>query len=259
MPKPNVASLLLALPQHKIKPFSKLLASNDLSLDVFEFPVLELTPGNVSLLDYQFADFDWLILASSFAATVFFEALREQEKSLSNNLKIAVVGPSVFEVVENYGYSVALQPQKFNAVALIEELLQDNNIAQKKCLFVCGEKTAADESINKLKQVGASISKLIVYKSELVLHPSFGELQHFLQSEASVNIICLTSPEGVQAFSEILSSQKIMLPVDCVFVCLGPATQNITQSLFLQAQVYSPAEYSYNGMIQLIKDLVHNV
>lgn len=273
--------VLIALPEHKIAEFTKKLLAQIPQAKAYSFPVLELKKKSFEFTLQDLQAFNYLILSSSFGTQTFFQHLSKSHsqaeiQSAFANVNIASVGLSVNEVLQQYGLKASIQGKENNMDALEAELIgelklfnttientfpvkeEDNKedalSLSKSFLFITGEKTMTLEFIERLKAKGASCKRLIVYDSLAVQNPDWLSLNQFTQNESQLKFICLSSPEGVKAFSNLLLAEKYELPQNAQLISLGPATQKKAKELFPQlSHLDCKSIYSYEAMIQIIK------
>ncbi|MDJ0626298.1 MAG: uroporphyrinogen-III synthase [Candidatus Caenarcaniphilales bacterium] len=253
-------AVLLALPEHKIEKFRALLSSKlGARLKIFDFPILILKPLIEEIeLDKSYLDkFDYLILTSSFGAEVFLERFSDL---LPNSLKLVTVGPSVTKVIAKKQLKAHYQAHVYNSINLAKELNSLGVISENNFLIITGEKNNSQTLIEDIQANGGFVEKLIVYESVIPKQIDYCVLNNFLYSSSGLKIICLSSPEGVVNFQQVLKKSTFHNTYhwdgDSVqFVCLGPATEQKKQELFPNFATHCPQEYSYDGMIQEIRSL----
>jgi len=272
--------VLIALPEHKIAEFTNKLLTQIPQAKAYSFPVIKLKEKSFELTLQDLQAFNYLILSSSFGTQTFFQHLSKSHsqaeiQSAFANVNIASVGPSVNEVLQQYGLKASIQGKGNNIASLETALIgglklfnttientflvkEDNkedalNLS-KSHLFITGEKTMTLEFIERLKAKGANCKRLIVYDSLAVQNPDWLSLNQFTQNESQLKFICLSSPEGVKTFSNLLLAQKYELPQNAQSISLGPATQKKAKELFPQlSHLDCKSIYSYKAMIQIIK------
>lgn len=242
-------SLLLALPSHKISYFNKLLLDHKIDCETFAFPVIQLQPEDIEIEEDFVRSFDWIIFTSSYGAEAFFLKTNIHQK----DLKVATVGPSVSSVVKENNFSVSLQSNIFNSQSLAKELKEQDLIQGNKFLLVTGNKSNSQVLIKEIQNNKGHIEQLIVYKSLPESNSNWVNLSDFIESSSSSKLVCLSSPEGVKSFHSIIDSKGIQLPNELELVCLGPATQQTASQLLPKLKSHCPEEYSYNGMIGVLK------
>jgi uroporphyrinogen-III synthase len=270
-------SILAALPENKINDFLEKLTSNFIDSDFanfnyFPFPVIKLQPIKTAFEEFGFQEineFDYLLFTSSYGASIFFDQLKEQAIRLNQKTQLVSVGPSVSKVIKSNKYKVALTADIFSADGLADKLRKTIQFSAKRFLLITGQKSNSQILEQTITQESGAYEKLVLYSSNTVVSPCWENLAAFIDCTQNPNyhsFICLSSPEGAKAFSELLNSHEDFVGIqnfeiefiaqNIKFICLGPATKDLVKNLFPNNEVLIGSEYSYRGIINSIKSTI---
>lgn len=251
----NNYSALIAFPEHKLNEFEIKLKLQCPGLKTFNFAVLKLIPQEINLNNIE--DFDYLILASSFAAEVFMRKIELFNTKLNLPL-ILSIGPSISKVLNSHGLEVYQQPNKiFNIAGLTAEIKKSVLIKNKKFLFLGQSKSNYADLEELIINENGKFEQLIIYKSSPSNNPGWENLNNFITS-LNYKLLIFSSPEGVKAFNKLINSQnkdlasEIKHNIEKVF-CLGSLTQKEASKHWPNNICLCPeSDYSYDGLIKLI-------
>ena len=197
----------------------------------------------------NFENFDYLVFASSFAVEIFFKKVL----SMPSNLQILGIGPSIEKALHKYNHKLVFKPKIFNLQNLGLELINKNLINKKKFLIVCGQKTMSAKLEQIIQTNHGQSERLIVYTQKMPKEIPIENLNSFLEAKSQNKLICLSSPEGFKNLLKIIQSQNLQFNSLISFLAIGETTQKEIQKYFPNHQIYTPKEYSYNGMSIFIK------
>jgi len=260
--KKNNYSALIALPEHKLNEFSIKLKLKNLDLQIFNFAVLELKAKEFELNNIE--SFDYIILASSFAAEIFVKKIKLIYKNQSQtNLNLPLilsVGPSISQIISSQGLNVYKQASTiFNIIGLINEIEKSIPIQNKSFLFLGQSKSNYQDLEKLIISKGGKFEKLIIYESQQINHPDWENLNNFIQC-TNQKVLVFSSPEGIRAFNELIKLKNINpnlffanKTIKKIF-CLGSLTQKEASLYWVDDICICPENnYSYNSLIELMQ------
>lgn len=225
--------------------FSKKLENS--GAEVFVLPAIEIKPvaGWDAVDKYISAleTYDWLIFTSQHAVRYFFQRMEQLtiRNDRQNKPKIAAVGESTKNRIEENNYDVSFTPEKFTALDLAQTL---PGIAGKKILFPHGDKISR-AAIDELKKRGACVDEVIVYTNETVI---LNEAAMGLLSE-KFDFIIFMSPSAVKNIRNFISKSNIVLNHSPI-MAIGPETGNAARNEFENVTVADV--HTMDGIIKKI-------
>lgn len=198
--------VLITRPEEQASEWAKELT--ELGAEAVEIPLISLSPVQNPALKHL-NTYEWLIFSSSNAVRFFANLQRE----LPGSLRIAVVGPSTRSACEKLGWQVDFMPDEFTGKALAEQL---PDVEGKQILFPTTD-AAGDELESILSERGASLEKIIVYKTEKALDKG-AELTKIISQ--GIDVLTFASPSAAECFAELADERAKEIPA----VCIGPTT-----------------------------------
>lgn len=257
------ASFLIVCPDNKLAELKGLFTNHFPQASIYGFASIKLDKKFIK--DFQaikqFQEADWIILSSSFATKIFLEEFAEDLDKKTKNFKpksFASVGPSISHLLFKNKIQVELESKSLN-ISGLEEAFKKKEIANKKFLFVTGNKTASGSLMKALEEREGKCSQLIMYTSNTNPFVDLETYKEFSQSSTINKIICFSSPEAVDKFHQIVKKEKLQLSTNFFMACLGPSTEERAKNLFPHHQTEYALKYSYDGLIELCKRLVNCV
>lgn len=174
-----------------------------------EIPVIEISePDDWQDFDRAAAEiekFDWLIFASQNAVERTFSRLAQLGLSPGKiKGKIAAIGPSTAEVIEQKGLSVQFQPSSFVAENLIAEM---PGYPHLDGLRVFWPKTDIGRKIiiESFSRAGATVVTAVVYKTGLPQNsPALQEKLKESFAAGKVDVITLASAQSARNLATLL-------------------------------------------------------
>lgn len=163
--------------------------------------------------------------------------------------KIAAIGTTTAQALEELGFHVDLIPQVHTAEGLFEALSQHTTLRLKHIFLPQGD-LARPDLANSLRAVGAQVIQVVAYRnirphiaSELLATP--------------FDAITFTSSSTVQNFVATFDNPLAVIGSAYV-VCIGTVTAQTAQDLALP--VHGIAEpHSLEGMISTLNDLFQRI
>lgn len=223
-----------------------------------QFPTIEIKP----LEDYKIVDktlnklntYHWIIFTSVNGVKAFFDRLLLTSKDIRvlYGLRLVAIGPKTAEVLKIYGLKLDIIPQKFVAESLIEELSKFNMKNQK--VLLVRSNLARDFLCQKLKEMGAFVTDLIIYKTEKS-NVKTDNIVELLKNN-KVDYLTFTSSSTVRNFVEILNGYNLKkLLKNVVITSIGPITSQTAIELLGRFDLQA-INYTIDGIIDVILDHV---
>ncbi|GAY39464.1 hypothetical protein CUMW_044530 [Citrus unshiu] len=219
-------------------------------IDCLELPLIQHAqgPDTDRLSSVLNADtiFDWIIITSPEAGSVFLEAWKEAG---TPNVRIGVVGAgtaSIFEEViqsSKCSLDVAFSPSKATGKILASELPKNGN---KKCTVLYPASAKASNEIEEgLSNRGFEVVRLNTYTTEPVHHVD----QTVLKQALSIPVVAVASPSAVRSSWVNLISDTEQWSNSVA--CIGETTASAAKRLGLK-NVYYPTHPGLEGWVDSI-------
>ncbi|KAK8951800.1 hypothetical protein KSP39_PZI003440 [Platanthera zijinensis] len=219
-----------------------------LNIHCLEVPLVEHTQGpDLNKLSSLLQDvmFDWIVITSPEAGSVFLEAWKTAG---SPNVRIGVVGSgtaSVFHEVLQSGdrhLNVAFSPSKATGKVLASELPKD---CSNTCRVLYPASVKAGTEIEEgLSDRGFDVTRLNTYNTVPVQ-----EIDHVVLKQAlSVPVVAVASPSAIRAWVNLVQKSKNW---DKSVACIGQTTALAAKRLGLK-NVYYPDNPGLEGWVDCI-------
>ncbi|ESR48075.1 Uroporphyrinogen-III synthase [Citrus sinensis] len=218
-------------------------------IDCLELPLIQHAqgPDTDRLSSVLNADtiFDWIIITSPEAGSVFLEAWKEAG---TPNVRIGVVGAgtaSIFEEViqsSKCSLDVAFSPSKATGKILASELPKNG---KKKCTVLYPASAKASNEIEEgLSNRGFEVVRLNTYTTEPVHHVD----QTVLKQALSIPVVAVASPSAVRSWVNLISDTEQW---SNSVACIGETTASAAKRLGLK-NVYYPTHPGLEGWVDSI-------
>lgn len=190
--------------------------------------------------------FEWIIVTSPEAATVFLQAWREAG---CPKVRIAVVGSGTGELFQNAKegpdlLEVAFTPSKATAKVLASELPKigdgDNHVLYPASL------KAGDDLATGLTERGFLVLRMNTYSTETVRNLD----EAAIASAASAPVATFASPTAVRAWMELVAEPRKW---DGAAACIGSTSANAASKAGLQ-KIYHPESPGIEGWVESIME-----
>ncbi|KAE9609386.1 hypothetical protein Lal_00019998 [Lupinus albus] len=221
-----------------------LLAKHD--INCLELPLIDHTRGpDFDRLPSVLSDhaFDWIIITSPEAGSVFLEAWRAAGMP---HVKIGVVGAgtaSIFkEVLQSSEQSldVAFTPSKATGVTLAAELPKSGN---KSTVLYPASAKASHEIEEGLSSRGFEVTRMNTYTTVPVQYVD----QIVLRQALAAPVVTVASPSAIRAWKNILSDSEWSNSI----ACIGETTATMARRLGFR-NVYYPTQPGLEGWVESI-------
>ena len=224
-----------------------------LGAEIIEFPTIEITACTDSVSPPPLDAYDWIVFTSATAVALLADQLKSKNRDIAEaeDAKLCAVGPATASALDELGLSVDLRPDEFVAESIVEALKQaETTLAGKKILLPRGN-IARKYLPMALKELGADVRELVVYKTE---RPEVPEAVIEALVNAQPDLVTFTSASTARNFCEILGEERLAkLKERCAFVSIGPQTTAEAQKLGIRIEA-EPQRHDVGG---LVDELVH--
>ncbi|HZE08359.1 MAG TPA: uroporphyrinogen-III C-methyltransferase [Gemmatimonadaceae bacterium] len=222
----------------------------EVGANVMEMPAtqiarLDLAPLRSAIA--QIASFQWLIVTSQNAVSIFWEQLlgAGRDARALAGLKIAAVGPSTAGALLERGIAVDLIPERFVAEGVIETMQRRDDVAGSKVLYVTAE-GAREVLPDALTKMGAEVRVIEAYRS---IRDGQGAEQLARAIEAGkVDLVTFTSASSVKAYVEAVGND---LATRVPAVSIGPQTSTALREAGLEVR-HEAEESTIDGLVAAI-------
>lgn len=237
---------------------TRMLADN--GADVIELPFIEVTTDfDEKRLTEVFAGiavYEWVIFTSANGVKNFFDLFYRAYDDIRclGPMRIAAVGAATAREIEKHKLKVDLVPQKANARALADELIENEGMESVQVLVVTGNQNRA-ELVQRLETEGrAIVDTLPLYKTsktDLTKDPAAARYR-----EEGADAVLFTSSSTVKSFVE----QQAALTLEAgarqpAFGSIGPMTTKTLQELNLPLGFESPQSNLDHFVVETISHL----
>lgn len=218
----------------------------ELGAEVIELPFIRVEPQfnaqRVSEVFAGIAVYEWIIFTSANGVKYFFDLFYKAYDDIRclGPMRIAAVGAATAQEIEKHKLKVDLIPQKANADALAQELIENEGIESVQILVVTGNQNS-ESLVQRLEsdEGRAIVDTLPVYrtsKTDLSKDPS---AQRFRQEGADV--VLFTSSSTVKSFVEQHAALRLEPGArQPAFGSIGPLTTKTLEECKLPVAFESP-------------------
>jgi len=223
-------------------------------------PMIEVGPVNrhhqseIARVLRQLGKFHWLVFTSVNGVSEFFRHLHQaglDTRSLGN-AKIAAIGPSTGERLQEFGIKADVVPPEYRAESLAKSL--EKQVRGKTVLWVRASR-GRDVLPRMLTDVGALFAQLVVYENRDIEKLS-DEVIHRLRA-GTLNWIGLSSPSIARRFAALLKASGIdVSDLKSRIATISPVTSAAARESGLEVAAEA-THYTWDGILQAIRP--HNL
>ncbi len=188
--------------------------------------------------------FDWLLLSSANAATIFFELVNIAPTAFSP--RIACVGPDTAARVQALGYRVDFISPEHRGDAFAEAFAQAHGEEAVSVLLPRPEKMGSHLA-ERLHDAGINVSQLVLYRTEALSPDSMPDL-HFDPAD----LFAFLSPSGVKHFL-----RRYAIPQGADVFAIGPSTAAALSESW-KGSVHTAQASSRNGLLDAVRAFLDN-
>jgi uroporphyrinogen-III synthase len=187
--------------------------------------------------------FEWIIVTSPEAATVFLRAWREAG---CPKVRISVVGAGTGELFQNVSdlIEVAFTPSKATAKVLASELPKIGD-GENHVLYPASLK-AGDDLATGLTERGFRVLRMNTYSTETVRNLD----EAAIAAAAAAPVATFASPTAVRAWMELVAEPRNW---DGAAACIGSTSANAASKAGLQ-KIYHPESPGIEGWVESIME-----
>jgi len=207
-----------------------------LGADAFEMPTIRIEPAPDKRAFYELVldahSYEWVIFTSPNGVDAFFKAFFEiyRDARELGSARIAAIGPATAERVRAYHLQVDLQPEKYVAEAILEELQKENSVENLKFLLPRAE-GAREMLATELTKLGAIVDEAVAYRTVPETEDVSGGIKRF--REEGADLITFTSSSTAENFAAL----KLPLPENLKIASIGPVTSKTLKGLGLDLDI----------------------
>lgn len=223
-----------------------------LGADAFEMPTIRIEPAPNKREFYEVvADchaYDWIVFTSPNGVDAFFKAYYEIYRDARDigGARIAAIGPATAERVRCFHLQVDVQPEKYVAEAILDELQKEMSVENLKFLLPRAE-GAREILATELTRLGAIVDDIAAYRTVPETNDPTGGIQRF--REEGADLITFTSSSTAENFAAL----KLPLKENLQIASIGPITTKTVRNLGLDVDVEAK-KHDIPGLVAAIVD-----
>ncbi|KAA0140683.1 uroporphyrinogen-III C-methyltransferase [Gimesia chilikensis] len=195
-------------------------------------------------------EYQWLVFTSANGVNYFLNRLWEtgyDARKLAR-LKIATIGPSTAEALQQFHLRADLIPDQYRAEALAAAL---KPLVQSQKILWAGANRGREVLQTELAEVSATVDKIVVYENHDVA--SWGSESLELLESGEIDWIGLSSPSIARNFSRLLTEDiRQHLGSRTRLVSISPVTTQAATDVGLQIDAEAE-EYLWDGIFAAIQ------
>jgi uroporphyrinogen III methyltransferase/synthase len=222
-----------------------------LGADAFELPTIRIEPPLNKKEFYELvADahiYDWIVFTSPNGADAFFTAFFEIYRDARDlgAARIAAIGPATAERVRSYHLQVDVQPEKYVAEEIVEELQKETSLENLKILLARAE-GAREALAVEFVRLGAIVDEAVAYRTVPETSDISGGIRRFREEE--IDMITFTSSSTVENFLAL----NLPLSEKTTTASIGPITSKTMRGRGLQVNVEAK-RHDIPGLVEAIR------
>ena len=211
------------------------------------FPAIQIRPvADLAPLDEaidRLENYDWLGLTSVNGVRIFLDRVRARGRHLPSTLRIAAVGPSTAQALEDQGIRVDFIPEAYRGDRMAEGM---GSMTERRVLLprALGARPALPEA---LTAAGAEVYDLAIYRTV----PAVPAPESLVELERGVDIATFTSASTVRCFRAIVGGDAARALGSALIACLGPLTADAARGAGLRVAL-QPLEYTAEGLVNAL-------
>jgi uroporphyrinogen III methyltransferase/synthase len=224
----------------------------ELGADVIEMPAtqiarLDLTPLRDAIA--ELSSYDWLIVTSQNAVSIFWEQLLGEGKDSRAlaGLRVAAVGPATTGALLEHGIAVDLIPQRFVAEGLLEMMQTREDVSGKRVLYVTAE-GSRDVLPQGLREVGAEVVVIEAYRS-IADCQGAERLARAIES-GKLDLATFTSGSAVRGYVDAIGED---LAKQVPAASMGPQTSDALRQAGIEVRAEAK-ESTLDGLVSAVLD-----
>ena len=173
------------------------------------------------------------------------------------NAIIAAIGSKTKELLQEYGLSAHVLPEKFTAASLLKTIEQ-KKIKNTQVLLPVSA-IARDELYMGLKSLGANVQRIVVYQNRLNQPKNKDNVIKAILN-GNIDMLIFFSPSAVQNFASIIGQYTLaeIRHLKLLVAVIGPTTAAAVRELGLTPHI-EPLNYTTEELIHAITDYYKTV
>jgi uroporphyrinogen III methyltransferase/synthase len=229
-------------------------ALSALGADVLELPALRVEPVDPGRLRTAVADvgtYDWIVLTSQNAVSLFWDALRAAGKDARSLMtcRVACVGAATRDALLARGLVADAMPARFTAEALLDVLGAREDVRAGRVLYVAAE-GARDVLPAGLRALGTELDVVHAYRT-VSDGTGADELRDALES-GRVDLVTFASASAVRGYVEAVGPE---LARRAPAVSIGPITSDAVRAAEIPLVAESP-EATIDGVVKTVETVL---
>lgn len=221
-------------------------ALNSCGLSCLELPLIEHRKGpDRDLLPRLLHEenFEWIIITSPEAASVFLEGWREAGNP---PVRLAVVGSGTGQMFEGCPkeIEIAFTPSKATAKVLSSEIPHVEG-GSKKVLYPASAKAGSDLETGLLER-GFLVTRISTYSTETVESVDF----ELMETAAAIPVVTFASPSAVRAWIELVAKKSKW---NGAAACIGSTSAEAARKAGL-TKVFYPDSPGIDGWVSSVME-----
>ncbi len=209
-----------------------------LGATTIEVPTIKIIPAKESAAFDEalrnVASYHWLIFTSVHGVNFFAERMQKLKipRDLSENVRIAAIGPSTAKALELAIKKADYVPSEFLSEKIVEGL---GDVNGKRVLLPRAD-IAPKTLPTALRARGALVDELIVYRTVLPIELTPDRLNSILAG--GLDLVTFTSPSTVRNMAEVLGNRELLRSLkDVKVACIGPVTEKAANELGITVDI----------------------
>lgn len=198
----------------------------------------------------QLGTYDWVLFSSVHAVEAFSARAKGAlfEAVSTGRLKIAAVGPVTASRLEAMGFRVSRQGKSFTSDALANAF-SARELSGRRILIPRAER-AREEIVKRLRQKGAEVEVVVVYRSQAPKYSRKKVLQSI--GETTPDLITFASGATAENFSQIVRTAGLWpILYRAPVAAIGPVTRDAARSAGFRV-VAMPDQHTIEGLVAAI-------
>lgn len=232
-----------------------------LGADVIEMPAIRIEPvrdrSEINRCIRKIGSYSWIVFTSVNGVDHFFNTLAENgldSRSLSGS-KICVIGPSTGDRLMTHGIRPDLLPDRFISSAVLESLVELNEVKGKSFLLPRADIAPKDLGDHLLEHGAACVDDVAVYRTVQAGNDDMDYVKNAIAGK-SIDLVTFTSSSTVKNFHRLATRMGIADPKDLTCAAIGPVTAKTAEDLGFPVRI-SAVEHTIEGLIDAILTYYH--
>ncbi len=214
-----------------------------LGAEAVQCPVIAIEPIAVDPASFRdLGRYDWLVLTSANGVDRLRELLRDANRDLPTQIKVAAIGPETAARAQEAGMTPSLVPPRFIAEELADALAAAMPPGAR--ILLARAAGARDVLPEQLHARGATVDVLETYRAV----PPVGVGPRLAAALPGVDMITFTSSSTVRHFVDAMPGA---LAERVRIACIGPITAQTARDLGLRVDIIAQ-EYTTRGLVDAI-------